>query len=123
MYLDYQNALGPHVPFVRATPGSSSAPDTHGTPSAISRLWRSLEPTVRETSPARSTLLAASDRARALEAPAPAAEPSDRGLTARRSRSKKPLVREEDGTYRQPPGRTPNGKVWDGETGKWVDEE
>jgi hypothetical protein len=54
------------------------------------------------------------------EAPA---EPSDRGLTARPSRSKKPLVRLEDGTYRQPPGRMPKGKVWDGETGKWVDEE
>ena len=33
-------------------------------------MWWSLQPTVRETSPARSTLLAASDRARA---PDPAA--------------------------------------------------
>ena len=36
----HQYALGPHEPLVKATPGGSSAPLHHGTPSAMALRWR-----------------------------------------------------------------------------------
>ena len=33
---------------------------------------------------------------------------------------KQPLVREEDGTYRQPAGRPPLGKYWHNVVGRWI---
>ncbi len=54
--------------------------------------------------------------------PPPPVKPPPRGKKSdeKRRGPKKPLVRDEDGTYRRPAGRGPPGKTWDARSGRWV---
>ena len=51
---------------------------------------------------------------------APKPPPPPRPKPDPRRGPRQPLVREEDGTYRQPAGRPPNGKYWHVVVGRWV---
>ena len=54
------------------------------------------------------------------EPPPPPSKPKARSRPDPRRGPKRSLVRDEDGTYRRPAGRTPKNKAWDAASGRWV---